>query len=594
MITYVFPGQGSQFKGMGEELFDEFPEITAKADEVLGYSIKELCLKDPYRQLGQTQYTQPALYTVNVLSYMKKLKVTGRKPDYTAGHSLGEYCALFAAGAFSFEQGLRLVQRRGQLMSQAAGGGMAAVLGLHEQKVVELLLTSGFTSLEVANFNTPTQIVISGAKEDIGEAASLFESAGASYVPLNVSGAFHSRNMEEARASFAQYLELFTLSEPAIPVISNVYARPYQPGRLKQTLSEQITSPVKWTESVRYLMGLGAMDFVEVGPGHVLTKLVEKIRQQAGPLAAAVSPQVQQPAVAVSQQIQPPAAVAVLPQVQLQAEPPADDRNSYDIHSIAEDVGKEIERLRGQVDLFWGKELKKYKEYGLRDGLSIVEFGCGPGYVTEKLLRHFPACRVTGIEFDPYLVDVARSYLDQTGLDRYHIMQGSIMGCAMPSNSFDFAVIRLVIEHLPDPVAAIKEVHRVLKPGGVAVFIDNDFEMHIRTYPHIPELKDLYDAYCRKRESEGGMPMIGRQLPVLLKAGNFENIDYDVICAHNHIVGDELFAKSEGLGIPMKLVREGFLDSKVLGKITVKWRDLMKDADHVITRQLYISSGEKR
>jgi ubiquinone/menaquinone biosynthesis C-methylase UbiE len=270
-----------------------------------------------------------------------------------------------------------------------------------------------------------------------------------------------------------------------------------------------------------------------------------------------------------------------------------DCKNAYNIHSIAEDVAKEIDRLKGQVDLFWHKESKKYIEYGLKNGMKVVDFGCGPGYVIEKILNLFPKCNITGIEIDPYLVEISRRYLSGKSLKRFTIKQGSILECGLESDRYDFAFVRLVIEHLSNPVDAIKEVQRILKVGGKAVFIDNDFEMHIRTFPHIPELKELYDAYCRKRESEGGIPMIGRQLPVLLKQGNFGNIDYDVICAHNHIISDESFAKSEGLGIPLKLVKDGFLDSKVLGEISTKWRDLMKSENHVIVRQLYLASGEK-
>jgi trans-AT polyketide synthase/acyltransferase/oxidoreductase domain-containing protein len=284
MITYVFPGQGSQFRGMGGTLFDEFPEFTSEADEILGYSIKELCLKDPRRQMSYTQYTQPALYTVNVLSYLKKVKETGRKPDYVAGHSLGEYSALFAAGVLDFKTGLKLVKKRGELMGPATGGGMAAVLGLKEKRVEEILRENGLDTIEIANYNTPTQIVVSGLKGDVERASSLFEMEDVMYIPLNVSGAFHSRYMEDAKEKFEVYLKQFTFSEITIPVISNVFARPYREGEVQNNLAVQMTHSVKWTESIRYLMGLGEMEFIEIGPGDVLTKLVQKIREQAEPL----------------------------------------------------------------------------------------------------------------------------------------------------------------------------------------------------------------------------------------------------------------------------------------------------------------------
>jgi trans-AT polyketide synthase/acyltransferase/oxidoreductase domain-containing protein len=287
MLTFVFPGQGSQQKGMGGSLFDDFKEETAKADEILGYSIKTLCLEDPDQQLNKTQYTQPALYTVNALSYLKKLKESGKKPDYLAGHSLGEYSALFAARAYDFVTGLRLVKMRGELMSLAQGGGMAAVIGLHEDHVAEVLKKSDSAGVTTANYNSPSQIVISGPRAEIERIQTFFEEAGGRYIPLKVSGAFHSPHMGEAKKQFEEFLDSFTLSDPAIPVISNVHARPCRPGDIKKNLAEQITHTVKWTESIRCLMGKGEMTFEEIGPGKVLTKLIQSIQKDAAPLVVA-------------------------------------------------------------------------------------------------------------------------------------------------------------------------------------------------------------------------------------------------------------------------------------------------------------------
>ncbi len=270
------------------------------------------------------------------------------------------------------------------------------------------------------------------------------------------------------------------------------------------------------------------------------------------------------------------------------------ERNSYNIQQIGGDTGTEINRLKSQVELFWSKELKHYREFGLTDGMAIVELGCGPGFVIEKLLAEFRDLSVTGLEIDGYLVDFASKYLKEIGASEVRVLEGSILDTGLPDNSFDCAVTRLVLEHLPDPVAAVKEVFRILKPGGKAIFVDNDFEMHIMTFPHIPELKDLYDAYCRSRTDEGGHPKIGRQLPVILGDGGFSNIDYEVICAHSGLLGDEMFFRSEGVGIPTKLVRDGYLSSKVLGRISVQWRDMVKRSDHAIIRQLYMAAGEKR
>jgi trans-AT polyketide synthase, acyltransferase and oxidoreductase domains len=290
MITYVFPGQGSQQKGMGKELFDVYQEYTAKADEVLGYSIKELCLEDPNLQLSQTQYTQPALFVVNTLCYLDNIAVSN-KPDYVAGHSLGEYNALFAAGAFDFETGLKLVKKRGELMSQATGGGMAAVVGLTEEEVEDVLNQNNLKTIDLANYNTPFQIVISGPKLDIEQAKPFFEQHKniKMFAPLKTSGAFHSRYMENAQKEFERFVDSFTFSALTIPAISNAYARPYQHSDIKKNLMNQITHPVKWTESIRYLMGLGEMEFKEIGTGKVLTGLIQRIKKEAEPLKIADS-----------------------------------------------------------------------------------------------------------------------------------------------------------------------------------------------------------------------------------------------------------------------------------------------------------------
>jgi len=280
----MFPGQGSQAKGMGAALFDEFRGYTQRADGVLGYSIRELCVDDPRQELGKTQFTQVALYVVNALSYFKKMKQSG-KPDFLAGHSLGEFNALLAAECFDFETGLRMVQKRGQLMSQVAGGGMAAILNATREEIETELARHGITGIDLANYNTPSQIVISGPAEAITRAQPLFQVGKMLYYPLNTSGAFHSRYMQSVKDEYRQYLERFDFAEPKIPVMSNVTARPYESGQVREGLSSQIASTVRWSESMQYLMALGAhrgsaMEFEEVGFGDVLTRIDQTIKRQ--------------------------------------------------------------------------------------------------------------------------------------------------------------------------------------------------------------------------------------------------------------------------------------------------------------------------
>jgi len=280
MKAYVFPGQGSQYKGMGKGLFEQYGDLVQQADTILGYSIAELCLDDPERQLGFTQYTQPALYVVNALSYQDEIKKTEHFPGCLAGHSLGEYNALQASGAISFEDGLKLVKKRGELMSRAPKGAMAAILGSTEDEIDRLLKDNDLLAIDVANYNSHNQTVISGLKEDIARAESIFSEGNIKFIPLNASGAFHSRYMKPAATEFKKYIYQFTFSFPTIDVISNVHARPYTQEKIKENLTAQITSSVKWSESIRYMMDLGVTEFKELGAGHVLTALIEKIQAQ--------------------------------------------------------------------------------------------------------------------------------------------------------------------------------------------------------------------------------------------------------------------------------------------------------------------------
>ncbi|WP_454783921.1 ACP S-malonyltransferase [Legionella sp. WA2024007413] len=276
MTTYMFPGQGSQAKGMGIELFSHFPEQIKQADDILGYSIKDLCLNDPKQQLGNTEYTQPALYIVEALSFLARA-AEEPLPQYLIGHSLGEYAALFAAGAFDFVTGLKLVQKRGELMAKASGGGMLAVINLPEDRIKFLLRVNGLDSVDFANFNSPKQIVLSGLAADIAKANELLASEALMCVPLKVSGAFHSRYMQGAADEFAQFIAPFEFAPLKTQVIANVTAEPYSDKMIKDNLVKQIVHPVRWTETVRYLKNQGETVFIEVGPGKVLTRLVTQI-----------------------------------------------------------------------------------------------------------------------------------------------------------------------------------------------------------------------------------------------------------------------------------------------------------------------------
>jgi len=278
MKAFIFPGQGSQSVGMGKELFRDFPDHVRRADEILGYSIETLCLQDPDRTLARTEFTQPALFVVNALSYLRRV-ARESPPDFLAGHSLGEYSALFAAGAFDFEDGLRIVKMRGQLMGEASGGGMAAVIGCDIGVIRQTLLAHGLSGVDIANLNSPRQTVLSGSLPDLEAARPHLERAGGGFIPLPVSAPFHSRYMAHARERFEAFLRGFRFRPLRIPVIANVSALPYQDHQVIRNLNEQLCGPVRWTESIGYLVSRGVDSFEEVGPGTVLTRLVRDIRQ---------------------------------------------------------------------------------------------------------------------------------------------------------------------------------------------------------------------------------------------------------------------------------------------------------------------------
>ncbi|WP_226068255.1 ACP S-malonyltransferase [Dickeya zeae] len=290
---WVFPGQGSQQKGMGSALFERFPERVREADEVLGFSIRDLCLSDPQGVLGETEFTQPALFVVSALGVLANRQDGADAPDCYAGHSLGEFAALFAAGAFDFATGVALVRERGLLMSKAPRGAMAAILGIDLNQVMALLASSPFSGIDIANINCAQQIVISGLYDDIVACESLFTSAGARYIKLNVSAAFHSRYMRDIETQFAQFAGRFTFNPLKARVISNYTAHDYPTSDYLELLTRQISHPVRWYESMSRLLASGEVRQQEIGPGQVLTGLFAKIKAQPMALDDANAPAAQ-------------------------------------------------------------------------------------------------------------------------------------------------------------------------------------------------------------------------------------------------------------------------------------------------------------
>ena len=285
MKAFVFPGQGAQYVGMGKPLFDKSPEakkLFTQANEILGFAITDVMFDGPEEAQRQTKVTQPAVFLHSVI--LARL-FPNFKPDMVAGHSLGEFSALVASGALSFEDGLRLVSARALAMQAACElepSTMAAIIGLPDEKVEEIC--QGIKEVVVpANFNCPGQLVISGSMKGVEQACEELKAAGAKRaLPLKVGGAFHSPLMEPARQNLAAAIEKTQFNKPLCPIYQNVDAKPHtNPAEIKANLVKQLTSPVRWTQIVRAMVADGATVFVELGPGNVLQGLIKKTEAAA-------------------------------------------------------------------------------------------------------------------------------------------------------------------------------------------------------------------------------------------------------------------------------------------------------------------------
>ncbi len=282
-VAFVFPGQGSQSVGMGRDLYEQSPlakQVFDEADEVLGYSLSKLCFEGPEEELRQTVNTQPAVMTTSVACLRAAMGSSDAvQPSFVAGHSLGEYTALVAAGVLDFRDGIGLVQKRARLMQDAGQqrpGGMAAVIGLDLISLEEVCQETG---VEIANINSPEQTVISGANNGLAWAMDMAKARGAKrVVRLSVSGPFHSQHMASAAEGLMTEVSQYQFDNPSIPVIANTTAKPGSTAeQVMDSIINQVCGCVRWQPSVEYMIAAGVSTFIEIGPGQVLTGLIKRI-----------------------------------------------------------------------------------------------------------------------------------------------------------------------------------------------------------------------------------------------------------------------------------------------------------------------------
>ncbi|MEO3749486.1 acyltransferase domain-containing protein [Streptomyces sp. B6B3] len=278
MHCLVFPGQGVQRKGMGAELFERYPRETAAADELLGWSVARLCRDDPDGRLADTRHAQPAIFLVNALSWLDRAR-DGRQYDHVAGHSLGEFNALVAAGVLDLMDGLALVRRRAELMAGVAHGAMVAVVGLSSERVEATLRGAGLNLVHVANRNSDRQVTVAGDRTQLALAVRALRGPGVRVLPVPVSGPFHTPLMASAGRAFAKVLRAYAFRAGHTPVMSSVTGTPFDPDRAVELLSRQISHPVEWVRAVRALRAAGVDHFDEVN-GTTLTAFIARIAAQ--------------------------------------------------------------------------------------------------------------------------------------------------------------------------------------------------------------------------------------------------------------------------------------------------------------------------
>lgn len=317
MKAWLFQGQGSQRRGMGAALFPRFPQVLAQASEILGYDLERLCLDDSEGLLNQTRYTQPAIYVVSWLGYLAACE-DGASAQFAAGHSVGEYAALTAAGVFDFSLGLRIVAERGRLMDEVRSGGLLAVLGHDQQAVAGLLGELPDSGLAIANINSPRQIIVGGAHAGLERLAALCAGRQVRALPLKVSGPFHTPHMAAAEAAFRSFLQGLAaqFQAPRLPVIANFDALPHCRDGLVERLSRHLSHPVQWQAQMQRLLAEGVEDFIEIGQPAILGGMLKDIR-------------------ALSPQPQPQ------PQPQPLQQPPATERRPLLVAALAPEQGGE-------------------------------------------------------------------------------------------------------------------------------------------------------------------------------------------------------------------------------------------------------------